>query len=506
VKRYQYKNSLYLYLRQFVLIFVNLLSVSVILNALGLNDYALYTTILAAVTLLSFLPSAIGSTSQRNLSFEIGIGNIRSVQKIININLMTYCVIALISLAIITMSLIIINTVLVENFTNIKGKQILIFGVSISFFCTIANSFSISILIATQKITTYARFSIIEALLKLMPPICVYFIQSLKIEIFSMVLICVSCFSSFLYMKAATKSSDYFKLSKSYWTLNNLIGTLNFSGWTIFGQLTTMLRKNGTLLVFGWFYDPIVVASRAIAQSVANQFIMVAGNIGQSVSPSLVVDYSQGNSLKMQATAITASKVIFILSWILFVPFLMIGHHIYEIWLIKPPAYLAVFAQIMIVEALITAVAYPVMTIARAPGVVGKYEFVLGVMQMILVSLVFLMSYYRMEPSDILLMGLFFTVLAFFVRLKFASYLAGLNIFEYVKKALLPMFLVIIPTMIGFYAFSEMGLHDFFHGVIGVFLIWITNIILFIFIALSHHERHEIVSILKGAKNDQINI
>ena len=323
MKRYQYKNSLYLYLRQFVLIFVNLLSVSAILNALGVNDYALYTTILAAVTFLSFLPSAIGSTSQRNLSFEIGTGNNRSVQKIININLMTYCVIALISLAIITMSLIIINTVLVENFTNIKGKQILIFGVSISFFCTIANSFSISILIATQKISTYARFSIIEALLKLMPPICVYFIQSLKIEIFSMVLICVSCFSSFLYMKAATKSSDYFKLSKSYWTLNNLIGTLNFSGWTIFGQLTTMLRKNGILLVFGWFYDPIVVASRAIAQSVANQFIMVAGNIGQSVSPSLVMDYSQGNSLKMQATAITASKVIFILSWILFVPFLM---------------------------------------------------------------------------------------------------------------------------------------------------------------------------------------
>jgi O-antigen/teichoic acid export membrane protein len=505
VKRYQYKNSLYLYLRQFFLVFVNLLSVTAILNALGVIDYALYTTILAAVTLLSFLPSAIGSTSQRNLSFEIGIGNIKSIQKIININLMTYCVIALTSLAIITISLIIINTVLVESFTSIKGKQILIFGVSISFFCTIANSFSISILIATQKISTYAKFSIFEALLKLFPPVCVYFIQNMKIEIFSMVLICVSCFSSFLYMKAAIKSSNYFKLNKSYWTLNHLVGTLNFSGWTIFGQLTTMLRKNGILLVFGWFYDPVVVASRAIAQSVANQFIMVAGNIGQSVSPSLVMDYSQGNSINMQSTAITASKVIFILSWILFVPFLIVGHHIYELWLIKPPAYLGVFAQIMIIESLITAIAYPVMTIARAPGIVGKYEFVLGIMQMILFSLVLLMSQHHMQPSNILLMGLFFTVMAFFVRLKFASILAGLNILEYVKNALLPMFLVIIPTIIGFYAFSEMGFYSLFHGVIGVLLIWIINITLFIFIALSHHERHEIVSILKGAKNDQIN-
>jgi hypothetical protein len=110
-----------------------------------------------------------------------------------------------------------------------------------------------------------------------------------------------------------------------------------------------------------------------------------------------------------------------------------------------------------------------------------------------------------MQPSNILLMGLFFTVMAFFVRLKFASILAGLNILEYVKNALLPMFLVIIPTIIGFYAFSEMGFYSLFHGVIGVLLIWIINITLFIFIALSHHERHEIVSILKGAKNDQIN-
>ena len=62
-------NSLFLYLRMIFLILVQLYTVPIILNALGVEDYGIYNVVGGIVTMFSFIGGALASGSQRFLAY-----------------------------------------------------------------------------------------------------------------------------------------------------------------------------------------------------------------------------------------------------------------------------------------------------------------------------------------------------------------------------------------------------------------------------------------------------
>ncbi|QHS09400.1 hypothetical protein [Sinimarinibacterium sp. NLF-5-8] len=65
------KNTLALYTRQIIIIFITLYSLRVVLNELGTDDYGVYSVITGFVTLLAFLPGSMASATQRFFSFAM---------------------------------------------------------------------------------------------------------------------------------------------------------------------------------------------------------------------------------------------------------------------------------------------------------------------------------------------------------------------------------------------------------------------------------------------------
>lgn len=68
-------NSLFLYLRMIFLILVQLYTVPIILNALGVEDYGIYNVVGGIVTMFSFIGGALASGSQRFLAYSLGNGD-----------------------------------------------------------------------------------------------------------------------------------------------------------------------------------------------------------------------------------------------------------------------------------------------------------------------------------------------------------------------------------------------------------------------------------------------
>lgn len=66
------KNTLFLYLRMFVMMVVSLFTSRVVLAVLGAQDYGIYNIIGGVIILFSFLNSALNAATQRFINFNLG--------------------------------------------------------------------------------------------------------------------------------------------------------------------------------------------------------------------------------------------------------------------------------------------------------------------------------------------------------------------------------------------------------------------------------------------------
>jgi len=66
------KNTAILYARIVITVLVSLYTTRIVLNGLGETDYGIYNLVAGVVVMLSFLNSALATSTQRYLSFHQG--------------------------------------------------------------------------------------------------------------------------------------------------------------------------------------------------------------------------------------------------------------------------------------------------------------------------------------------------------------------------------------------------------------------------------------------------
>ena len=76
------QNTLLLYCRMLLLMVVTLYTSRVVLSALGIEDFGIYTIIGGVVTMFSMLTGSLSSAISRFITYELGTGNQVKLKKI----------------------------------------------------------------------------------------------------------------------------------------------------------------------------------------------------------------------------------------------------------------------------------------------------------------------------------------------------------------------------------------------------------------------------------------
>ena len=90
------KNTLLLYFRMIFMMLVSLYTSRVILEALGVEDFGVYNVVGGVVSMFGFLNSAMSSSTQRYITFELGRGVMSEQQKVFTTSVQIHMFIALI--------------------------------------------------------------------------------------------------------------------------------------------------------------------------------------------------------------------------------------------------------------------------------------------------------------------------------------------------------------------------------------------------------------------------
>ena len=75
------KNSLFMFARMVIVLFIGLYTSRVVLRALGFEDYGIYNVVGSVVSFFTFLNVALSGSTSRYLSFELGSGDKDSLSR-----------------------------------------------------------------------------------------------------------------------------------------------------------------------------------------------------------------------------------------------------------------------------------------------------------------------------------------------------------------------------------------------------------------------------------------
>ncbi|MCG8333042.1 MAG: oligosaccharide flippase family protein [Proteobacteria bacterium] len=487
------KNTLMLYFRQIITLLVSLYTVRIVLNVLGVEDYGIYNVIGGVVALLSFLNGSMASATQRFFSFALGEKNPEKLKKIFSSNCLIYGVIALVALVLLeTFGLWFVNEFLqVPAERYLSARWTFHFSV-FAFVSTIISTPFIAIIIAHEDMQFYAYMSIVESTLKLGIAFLLVCLPWDKLELYGLLFFAVSFINTLLYVSICVKKYAECQFRAFHWDKKLLREILDFTGWTLFGQLSTVFRKQAITILLNQMFNPATVAARAIATNVTSRITMFSTSFNVGLYPPIIKSYANGENKEMFSLIFNGSKITFSLMWIFALPLFIEMETILQIWLNKPPADAVLFTRLALVEVLLFSLSLPIATAARAPGKMKSYELVLGSVQIAIFVAAWIVLKLGSAAYSVYIVAIIANLVMFVFRLVIVRSLIGIPLRKFLYQVLFPVSLISLISGAASIAVSSLlpkGL--FFTLMIILTSITFTSITIY-YIALNKTSRNKV--------------
>ncbi|MCP1382034.1 lipopolysaccharide biosynthesis protein [Runella salmonicolor] len=493
------KNTLMLYLRQVLVLIVSLFTVRIVLDVLGVEDYGIYNVVGGIVSFFSFLSGSMASATQRFFSFALGQNDLERLKKTFTVNLTIYISIAFIAF-------ILLDTVglwFVKNYLKLPNERfetiLYIYHFSVfTFVATIVTTPLTSIIIAHEDMHIYAYMSILETSLKLCVVFLLVYVDFDKLQLYSILLLVVSLINFTCYFFICIYKYQECQFNKFYWDKNIFREVLGFTGWTLFGQITTVGRNQAITILVNQFFNPITVAARSIAVNITSQINLFSNNFNTGLYPPLIKAYASGNKQEMFALLFNGSKITFFLMWIFALPFYLEMDTILKLWLKEPPEYSVLFTRLALIESVIMSISLPIATAARAPGKMRGYELALGTIQIGIFIASWIILMMGGNAASVFIVAIVANLLMLVVRLIIVGGLIALPLGSFSMKVLLPILLVSIVSITFSYLIKWMLPIGFLFSFINIFFSIIFSSLSMYFIGLDKEMRKKIKEIFEN--------
>lgn len=496
------KNTIFLYVRMFVILLIKLYTTRVLLQVLGTDDFGIWNVVYGSVIAFSFVNAPIITATQRYLNYDEGRGGINQ-SRIFSTSLILTSAASLL--------LIIFLESVGLNFIKDKleiptGAEL---GTQIIYHCCVGilviNFIRVpfeSIIISHERFSFYALISFIEAALLLgiiillkfwdtQDSLQLYGIFTLTLSILLFIIYVLFCRFKFKDVKFETKLD--IKLVKE-------IG--KFAGWNLFGAISAMLATQGINVLFNLFYGVAVNAAYGISMQVTGAFILMASNLIKAANPRIVKNYAMGNIDEMMNITLNISKYAFLLIFSISYILMNFMNLVLTIWLGNIiPTYTNIFCIFSIIYILIVCLSSPSETVVFAIGDIKKYQIIISSVLMLNFVFAYISLKLGMSPIAVLIIKICVELLVLLIRMIFIKKKIKFSITKYFNKTILPSLLLIAISCISMGIFKKIFcLKENIHDMIAFTLLYIPIVAFtFWYLYLSHNNRKEIINKIYSA-------
>ena len=439
-------NTIAQYSRSIVNMILNLIATRVILEALGMSDYGIYSLISGVVAFLSFINNALAVTTQRYLSISQGRDDELGTRAVFKNSLYLHLFVAVLLL----ICLELVYPFLFNGFLNIPVER---FDASKALYHIIAAVLCISVVSSPYKAAIIAHenivfVSIVEVLDAAIKLVCAYLLAVVhfdKLIAYGLFLLLIQIFnvgalalySSIKY--AECKPGRFHHLDLSY-----IKEFFSFAGWTFYSIGCVYGRSQGLAVVINKFMGTIFNASYGLALQISGALNTLSQSLLNAVNPQLMKSEGKGDRNRMLRLAEIESKIALVVFVAVAVPAIFEMPRLLEIWLKEVPESSVFFCRMVIIASVFDMITIGLGSANQAVGDIKLYTLVIYTIKVLTVPLAYLCL--KLD-NDIELIGLVYIgleIVSAVFRLPIVRKSAGLNVSLFLRNVVLKTTLPII--------------------------------------------------------------
>ena len=442
------KNTLLLYARTIFVMIVTLYTSRVILQALGVDDYGIYSVVGGFVTMFGIISGALSSSIMRFITFELGHGDKDKLKRIFStgINIQLFLAIVIV-LLVETVGLWFLNNKMNIPADRMYAANWVLHCSAFTFAVSLLNVPYNAVIIAHEKMSVFAYISILEVTLKLGSVYLLFISSKDKLILFALLQALVILIIRFIYSFYCTRhfEESRYKRTHDRKLLKEMFG---FAGWNFFTNTAYMFNTQGVNMAINMFFSVSVNAARGIATQVQTALMQFVDNFTTALNPQITKLYASGNKSEMNRLVIRGTKFSYLLALIICLPILMETEYILRLWLKDVPPHTVAFVRLSIIGTLIDKLGNCVYTVCMATGNIKRY--VLWVTSVgFLVFPLTVIAYYLGAPVEatyVIFSVVYIGVNT--VRLWMMKSLLDFSIKSFVREVVLPILLVTSVSVI----------------------------------------------------------
>lgn len=445
------KNTIVLMLRLLVTMIVSVYTSRVVLACLGVVDYGIYNVVGGIVGMFSFLTGSMLDSTQRFLNFHLGKSEYEKLNKIFSTSVNIFFILALI----ITIICEFVGVYMIENTLEIPLDRLqtthIVFQLSLlTAFINISSVPYNALIIAHEKMTTYAYVSIVQAF-GLLAISYIIGLSSWDRLILYAILISILTISIRVFYTIYCKYSFPKVRYKFIRDISIFKEMMSFSVWTLTSTFAYMTYTQGLTMLVNVFFGPAVNAAQSLANQVNNALSAFANNVSIASKPQIVKYYATGQIKEMRGLVYMCTKLAYIIMLLFAVPFYVRVDYVLGLWLKEVPDYTNIFLRLLLFAALISTLSNPIVTSVQATGNIKKFQLGISFTTLMILPCSYFLYRLGAEPEWAYYSMLFFLVLAQIIRVYFFSKEFNIPWFEYYKNIVLRLaFLTIAVGIIAF--------------------------------------------------------
>ncbi len=447
------KNTIVLYVRSIVMLFISLYTSRVVLQTLGVTDYGIVGAVAGAVGMFSMVTNSFMSAIGRFITFELGKGDEEKLNRIfcssVNVLLVLGCIVLTLGL---TIGLWFLNTQMNIPADRLDAAVWVMCCALVSMAINIQVSPYNAVIVAHENMNVFAYMSIIEAVLKLVIVYMLLIGDMDKLILYAILQMCVALvmlIMYYLYCKKKYSECDYhLTIEKS--VTKEMFG---FAGWTALNSVVYTFNKQGIEILINIFFGVIFNAARSIAvqvEGVINQFV---GNFMTAMSPQITKLYASGDKEGMFALICRGARFSYFLMLFFAIPLFCETEVILNLWLGVYPVEAILFVRLSLILSLAFMMGNTLLTGCFAVGKIKKYSIAASLVSSLMYIGTYILFKIGFDVEWTYCVSFIVIMMMMFTRLQFLHSRAGFPIMQFVKNVILKclsitMLVIVTPVFI----------------------------------------------------------
>lgn len=497
------KNTIALYIRMAITMFISFFTTRITLEVLGVEDYGLNNLVSSVVALFSFLNGSMGTAVQRFYSVEIGRNEEEKLGRVFGSGLALHVIVA-----VVTVALMEIFAIFFFHKLNIPQERIfagqVVFQISIvSMALNIISVPYTALLRAREEFSKIAVADVAQSVGRL---VVVYLLLHIGYD--HLIALGTLNFAVTLgYIIFIICIARKYKECKHAicWDKDIVKKIAKFISMLLVTVLASLFRDKGIIILVNLFFGLAVNAAYAVAMQVMGIVSTFVMNFKQSVVPQIMISYGKKDFTRMNMLVNTGTKITFLLMLMITIPIIFEGEYILNLWLKEPPQYAYELVCLVLININVSSFTYFMYQGVHATGKITKQQVAMStlyILNIVGIYIVFKLGYNFYY-------GIFVTIaislLQCITNLYFAKKTFGYKIVCFLKNIFPQCIIIIVIAVAAMYLICTTLDKSFVRLIVSALASTIIIITTGYFIMLNKEEKQNFAGFIKGFISKKVN-